>query len=622
MKALAVTLLVMGMAFAHASPAWATETFGVESFASSIVSNEAGTPATQAGSHPYAMTTSIVFNHVVTAMEEPPRVRTYGDPKDIEVNLPRGVIVNPRATEVRCTEAELESGMELTGCPNASAVGVFSVYLDGLEILDEPVYNMASPAGVPAELGFDAAGIGLIMHVGGRVRTGGDYGMSADISEISDEHPIYSIELTLWGDPSAASHDDERGTCADEKAKQIFEETGVHKSCPVERTTKPFLTLPASCTGESLTTTVSTDSWQESGALNPDGSPNLSDPRWQTASSSSPPLTGCPSLDFNPRLTVSTSEPEAAHAEAPSGLNVDLKLPAEESVDGVADADLKEAAVTLPAGFAISPSAAAGREACTPAKIELGNAKAPACPEASKVGSAKIVTPLVEDPLEGSLYLAQPYENVPSFGSPEHPGGSLLAAYLVVEADGVLIKLAGKVQADAQTGQLTIARDTGGVRLLRSPEQAHAVERHARGDADREPRNRLRARRRRVPQWALQPRVHSRHAQQRGGGVERVHAAALAPGRRTALRRLHGEITPRSVGNHQRRRSLPGTAGIDRGLSAILGDRHSDCRRGAWGRSALPPRAGPAGERDLSDRSLPRRSLRAQHRRTGNRGAV
>ena len=68
------------------------------------------------------------------------------------------------------------------------------------------------------------------------------------------------------------------------------------------------------------------------------------------------------------------------------------------------------------------------------------------------LGAAKIVTPLLEDPLEGSIYLAQPYANEPAFGSPEHPGGSLLALYLVAEGDGMLIKLAGKVEADPQHG--------------------------------------------------------------------------------------------------------------------------------------------------------------------------
>jgi hypothetical protein len=453
-------LLVLVM-LALASPALADETFGVEAFESSIVSQGGlggGVPDLQAGSHPYAITTAIVFNHVVTATEEeePPRVRTYGDPKDIEVNLPQGLIVKSRATEARCTEAELESPEGPAGCPNAAAVGVFSVDLDGVEVLDEPVYNMVAPAGVPAELGFDAAGIGLIVHVGGRLRTGGDYGLSAEISGIPDEHPIYGLQITLWGDPSAASHDEERGLCADDEAKQIFQETGIHSSCPVERTTNPFLTLPSSCTGEELTTTIGTDSWQEPGGLNPDGTPDLGDPRWQTARSPSSPLTGCESLQFNPRLTVSAAEPDAAGAESPTGLSLDLKLPQEENVNGLAGADLKEAAVTLPAGFAISPSAAGGREACTPAEIELNDAKSPSCPDPSILGAAKVVTPLLEGPLEGSIYLAQPYENDPAFGSPEHPGGSLLALYLVAEADGMLVKLAGRVEADQSTGQLTI----------------------------------------------------------------------------------------------------------------------------------------------------------------------
>ena len=155
----------------------------------------------QAGSHPYALTTSIVFNHVVTAMEEPPRVRTYGDPKDIEVNLPPGVIVDPRATETRCTEAELESPEGPASCPNGAAVGVFSIYLDDGEVLDEPVYNMAPPAGVPAELGFNAAGIGIIMHVGGRLRTGADYGLSADISDISAGTPDLRSRAHPVGQP-------------------------------------------------------------------------------------------------------------------------------------------------------------------------------------------------------------------------------------------------------------------------------------------------------------------------------------------------------------------------------------------------------------------------------------
>ena len=439
-----VASLTVGAMCIFASSAWAGETFGVEAFENSIASNEAGAPATQAGSHPYAMTTAITFNHVVTEIEEeePPLVRTYGDPKDIEVNLPRGVIVDPRATETTCTEAELESPEGPSSCPNAAAVGVVSIYLDGAEVLDEPVYNMAPPAGVPSELGFNAAGIGLIMHVGGRLRTGGDYGLSAAISDISQERPIYGLKLTLWGDPSNASHDRERGLCADEEAKHRFRTTGISSSCPVERTAKPFLTLPSACTGEPLTTSMSVDSWQEP------GTPVVPSP------AQSPAVTGCEDLDFSPRLTVGLAEPAAANAESPSGLSVDLKLPQEESVSGLAEASLKDVAMTLPVGMAISPSAAGGREGCTPEQIGLGNADAASCPDASKVGQAKIVTPLLEGQLEGSIYLAQQGNAGPGQGA--NPFGSLLALYLVAEGDGMTIKLAGEVEADPHTGQLKV----------------------------------------------------------------------------------------------------------------------------------------------------------------------
>src|ERR1039458_8509954 len=107
-RSIVTSLAILGaLTLAFASPAWASETFDVESFASSITSDEAGSPATQAGSHPYALTTKIMFNHVVTGEEEGHlRVRTYGDPKDIAMNLPAGMIVAPLATESRCTEAE------------------------------------------------------------------------------------------------------------------------------------------------------------------------------------------------------------------------------------------------------------------------------------------------------------------------------------------------------------------------------------------------------------------------------------------------------------------------------------------------------------------------------------
>ena len=81
--------------------------------------NQDGTAATQAGSHPYEMTTSIVFNHHKVEEEEHEVIFPNGEPKDLEVGLPAGLVMNPTATEARCTEAQLEA---TNGCPDSAAV--------------------------------------------------------------------------------------------------------------------------------------------------------------------------------------------------------------------------------------------------------------------------------------------------------------------------------------------------------------------------------------------------------------------------------------------------------------------------------------------------------------------
>ena len=216
MKALAVGLLVVGMAFALASPAWADEAFGVEAFSSSIASNAEGALATQAGSHPYALTTTVLFKHEVTEEKESfdenlneeevplgePDVsaRIDGNPRDLEVGLPAGLTVDPTTTSVRCTEAQLETSPSAGGsCPAGSAVGVATVYVSGLgEKVKGAIYNMVPPAGVPAELGVDPGEVGLVIHIVGRIRTGGDYGFSAEVSEIAQTTSIYGLQLILW----------------------------------------------------------------------------------------------------------------------------------------------------------------------------------------------------------------------------------------------------------------------------------------------------------------------------------------------------------------------------------------------------------------------------------------
>jgi hypothetical protein len=416
--AAAVCLVVV--AWSCADSVLAAETFGVEAFGNAFV-NADGSPATQAASHPFAMRTTIVLKH--HEPEEGFTLPDGGDPKDVEVNLPRGVVVNPNATETKCTEAELEN---FDQCPPASQVGYVELAIELAELEKTPIYNIVAPPGVPGELGFNPAGIGIVAHLVGHVRTGSDYGVSSTTLDIPQSHDIYKIKTVLWGVPSDASHDAERGG-------------------PVERIHRALLTMPGSCPGQPLTTTLSIDSWSEPGSF-------------LEASSSSPAVTGCERLDFSPNVSV---QPDTTAADSASGLGFGLHVPQEESVTGLAEANLKDSVVTLPAGMAVSPSAANGRAACPlltgqaneaseAKRLQSGinlESKQPAnCPDASKIGSAEIETPLLEKPLKGSVYLAQQGNN---------PFGSLLALYLVVEGSGVVVKLAGEVSLDPVTGQVT-----------------------------------------------------------------------------------------------------------------------------------------------------------------------
>ncbi len=170
---------------ARVSPARAGGTFGVERFENTISMNREGAPATQAGSHPYAMTTTIMFNH---HEEEGQPFPDGGNLKNVEVNLPAGLIVNPAATEARCTETELQQEQSATqhprrGCPDSAAVGVATTYVNGpvTSPTSVAIYNMVPPPGVPGEFAFNVLGQGAIVHLLGRVRTGGDYGLSADV---------------------------------------------------------------------------------------------------------------------------------------------------------------------------------------------------------------------------------------------------------------------------------------------------------------------------------------------------------------------------------------------------------------------------------------------------------
>jgi hypothetical protein len=410
--------------------------YGVSDY-EQTVSNEDGSLDTQAGSHPYGLTTTFDLNRTAVAPFQPAM------PKDLDFDLPPGLIGNPTPFP-QCSDAQFEKGPggEQAGfvdeCPADTAVGVATVTIYqpgffGLITVSTPVFSLKPAVGEPARFGFQS----LVAHVilDTSVRTGGDYGVTVSSDNVTQITSFLGAQVTFWGVPGDPIHDQSRGwQCITGGLWGLV--YPVVGSCNAQKQSKPppFLSLPTSCTGP-LETTVSTDSWQAEGNFTAPLAPTFE-----------PSLDGCNRLPFAPSISVA---PDGQAGSSPSGLTVGIHVPQDALLNttGLAEANVKDTTVALPAGVVLNPAAADGLEACSEAQIALSVDAGPSCPEASKVGTVEIKTPLLPDALTGAVYLASQDAN---------PFGSLVALYIVAEdpVSGTLIKVAGEVKPDPVTGQL------------------------------------------------------------------------------------------------------------------------------------------------------------------------
>jgi hypothetical protein len=416
---------------------------------------EDGSIDSQAGSHPFGVTTTIDFNRTAAEPFQPAL------PKDLDVNSPAGLVGNPTPFP-QCTDLQFTTRQEFVNeCPADTAIGVanLTVYepiiFGPLPItLGVPVFNLKPERGEPARFGFLVLEASAILNTS--VRTGGDYGVTVSSNNIPQIVPVLSTQVTLWGVPGAASHDPSRGwACVD---GGLFVLLGATGSCEASKNvvTPPFLSMPTSCTGP-LQSTVLGDAWAHPGSFTA-----------PFEATSQPSLDGCNRLPFEPSIRVASNTREAS---TPTGLTVNVHVPQQSGLNpkGVAQAEVRNTLVTLPEGVTLNPSGADGLQACplltgkAPAQEKLEESKQasginletkwPAnCPEQSKIARVTVATPLLPQTLQGHIYLAQQ-------GSPGplgNPFGSLLAMYLVAEdpVSGTLVKLAGEVKANATTGQL------------------------------------------------------------------------------------------------------------------------------------------------------------------------
>jgi len=443
--------------------------FGIEQY-ELTAEEEGGSVDTQAGSHPFQSTTTIELNagKFVPASESFTGQGEVALPalvKDLTLHWPAGLVGNPSPFPV-CSLAQFLAKPLGGGnlCPDASAIGVSMVTYDEPETLGDvtettPVFLLEPQLGEPARVGF-LTPVGPV-YIDSSVRNGEDYGITVHVENTTQVAGFFRDETTVWGVPGAAGHDLQRGFGCIEAARGA---AGAECGSTNASNPPPFLSLPSSCPGSPLPSTITADSWTSRGMFTePVGEPVAQ-------------IDGCGHLPFTPSLEVKT---DGTAASSPTGIVTDTHVPQQESLnaEGLAEGDVRDITVALPQGVTLNPADADGRQACSESQIGYEGEKeldptaepgvktatftpaSPSCPAASKLANATITTPLLRGPLTGSVYLAAP-QNTPG-ETEQNPFRSLVAMYIVAEEEksGVLVKLPGQVSLNQTTGQITATFD-------------------------------------------------------------------------------------------------------------------------------------------------------------------
>ena len=394
--------------------------FGAQVFWASQF-DEDGNVYLQAGGHPYSAMSYIELNTIRDARGD---IVPSADSKDVYVDLSPGFVGNPMITP-RCPQwlVTPRSGTPESTCGEEMNVGGFQPILSSVGSANRsffaPIYNDVPPRGYAAE--FTTKLVFPVQSLLASVRNESDYGVRITGPNNPNYFKIFGSFAALEGYPQ-----------------------GSHG--------KPFLTNATDCANERERPPhvyAKADTWSDPG-------------NFYGQEAQLQPVTGCENLQFRPGFSF---QPTSSNGSSPVGATAHLHIGQEGllSAAQLAPPHLKKAVVKLPEGISLNPSAANGLQACS--EDEIGyrgsdfeepnpirfNGEVPHCPDGSKLGTVEVDSPLLEDTMQGTLYLAKQYEN---------PFGSLLGIYLVIdnERNGILIKLPGKIDIGAG-GQLTATFD-------------------------------------------------------------------------------------------------------------------------------------------------------------------
>jgi hypothetical protein len=382
-----------------------------------------GQPYDQAGGHPAR---AGAFFRLNTILSPSGQIVPAGDLRDVEVEAPPGFTGNPLVTD-RCPPEEPAGSLfGTTLCPLSAVVGGVDPYVQGFPAENSgtnPLYNNIPSLGYPAQFTFPY--VFAEVTAVASLRSDRDYGVTVISPNVPLIYKAYGALAMLSGSVAGEA----------------------------------FLTNPTECDGLPVTTSIRASTWQ-------------APEEFAGGTSDSPPMTGCDQVPFEPSVSI---KPTSLAADSASGLDVDFDVPQ----DGLTDptklttSHLKKTVVTLPEGVSVNPSGATGLAGCSdaqfgvrgygfeaPAPVRFTNddpfdGEGQECPDASKIGTVEVTTPVLEEKLTGDVVLGSPKSTDPA-------SGEMFRLFLVVrnKERGILVKIHGTSTADPVTGRLRATFDS------------------------------------------------------------------------------------------------------------------------------------------------------------------
>jgi hypothetical protein len=470
---------------------------GGNEFEYGIESVEAEVSTTAAAQHP---------DLKIAIVPTPAKVRFAAKTKDAVIKLPPGLYGNPNLTP-RCSVGKFLAQACPTDSQIGVNRIAYRKENNEVGHLLTPLYNLAPahPDREVARFAFNIVE-GLSVFVDVSVRTAGDYGVTASVRSAPSQNPLLESETIVWGNPADPSHDKLRMTpheavsCPGSACDAPGGERSSEDLGPIA-----FMTNPSACgpwsfgfelasyqlPGQTFAAEAPVGPGPVSDCQNLPFSPTIEArpttdvagaPTGLKTSIQFPQHEDCElSPESEARLEellearetaqerrqeVKERREELSQLEEEGATTAEIEA-AEEALGEVeealgeveeeqdelnaepfydcepATATMREARVTLPEGLVVNPSAADGLEACSDQQVHLHEEVDAECPDASKLGALRIVSPALAEPLEGAVYQRSPEP------------GHLVRLWLVTDELGLHVKIPGEVELDPGTGRVT-----------------------------------------------------------------------------------------------------------------------------------------------------------------------